>query len=119
MLEKDQEIVYFRNDQEVARLTADNTRRVEWNLASYVRGLQPFTEVGNSIGIPQPDGRAMHTSSVREVRREGDSLHLSTRNSRYRIDFVHIDLERVLADGKWKGVNAQPTPNSLPSFPYK
>ncbi len=118
MLFEDQEIVYFRNGEELARLTAEKIRQIPLGFQQYIRFLQPFTKVGEILTIPKDSdvGRTtdhLSTSPVTERIVGRDSLVFRTRNSTYTLRYVHIDLESMLSDGQEKGVNTEE------SFPYK
>ncbi|MEK6901850.1 MAG: hypothetical protein AABX37_05885 [Nanoarchaeota archaeon] len=118
MLIENQEIIYFRNEEELTRLTAENIRHIPFGFQQYIRFLQPFTDIGEPLSIPKDiaGGKTtdhLSTSPVTERTAEKDSLVFRTRNSTYTIKYVHIDLERMLLDGKSQSINIED------KFPYK
>ena len=117
MLRKDQELIYLRNGEEVSRLTAEIVGSLPLGFQQYFRFLQPYTAVGKTLSIPESNVEGeitthFTTSPVTERIVEQDSLIFRTNNSEYKITYVHIDLERILSDGKAKGVN------TVIDFPY-
>lgn len=105
MLTKNQEIIYRKNGSEIGRITRENSEEFPLTLAQYVRDYQPFTSKGNRLSIPENADRIIRTSEVDTVKRDGNTLIVKTLNSVYEIEYKGINLERLLKDGQFKGVN--------------
>lgn len=104
MLAENQNIIYKKGEEEIGRISFSDLEKMPLNLAQYFRYYQPFTEKGEQLTIPQGN-KSLRTSRVKSVERKGNSLIVNTMNSTYKIEFNGIDLEKVLADGKFKGIN--------------
>jgi hypothetical protein len=119
MLTKGQEIIYRKDDSELCRLTADNWRKIisDDSKAGYIRYYQPFVKKENTLMIPTRP-RGTKTSSVDKVTRKENVLIIKTQNSFYEVEYKGIDLEKVLSDGPFKGVN-ETTKRKLNPFPVK
>ncbi len=119
MLTAGQEIIYRRGRHVVVgRLNEDN-----WNESGYgrsagfIRHYQPFVEAGQQTLIPLKDGGPpIRTSQIKRVDRRGNTLLCETQNSTYEIEYVGIDLDKILGDGQFQGVN-ESEDHRLPSFP--
>ncbi|MBW2986206.1 hypothetical protein KY333_02435 [Candidatus Woesearchaeota archaeon] len=109
---EDQAIIYTRNGEELTRITRD-TCLID-PIAGYVRCYQPFTEPGNDLSIPIVERDTVKRTRARDVTHDGNVLTIETNHSTYTIEYVNIDLEKMLADGQGKGVND----SSHPIFPH-
>ena len=109
---EDQEIIYTQNDKELTRITRD-TVLID-PLAGYVRCYQPFTKAGDNLAIPIVEKGTVRKASVKEVAHEGNVLTITSKQSVFKITYVNIDLEKILEDGQFKGVNA----DSAAPFPH-
>jgi len=110
---EDQEIIYAKNGEEISRVT--RATFLPEPLAGYVRLYQPFTKAGNDLTIPIVDRQTTKRASVKAVSHEGNVLTVTTKSSTYTITYVNIDLEKILADGEFKGVNDT---IDHPTFPH-
>lgn len=117
MLTKNQEIIYRRSEEEISRLTVENTKKIDMTTLAYIRYSQPFTKKGQQLTIPKGKKYTI-TSRIREnPKRKGNVLVVQTLNSVYKIEYVNIDLEKILADGQGQGVNKSIPEGGLPPFP--
>lgn len=102
MLTENQEIIYRKNGSEIGRITSES--ELPESFLGYIRYYQPFTKKGCILAIPK--GRQeIRTSKVTDVKRKENVLVVKTLNSVYEIEYKGINLERVLKDGEFKGVN--------------
>lgn len=104
MLPSCQKIVYYRNGKEISMLTKDSS--IPLGLWQYIRYNQPFISEGDTLSLPLPNREVWKTSIVTKVKSEGNVLVVTTRNSVYRIEYIGIDLQKVLTDGEFEGVNS-------------
>jgi len=101
-----QKIIYLRGKEQISLLDSFNWDSLQENVQAYVRHLQPFTKEGQFLTIPRPEGLDWRTSEVQRVEVKEGKLVLQTTKSVYSIEYVGIDLARMLADGEGKGVNS-------------
>ena len=111
-MEKTQVIIYRKNGVELSRLSPF-PREMPPGLVDYLRYYQPFTQEGDSLTIPCGTG-LLRTSIIVSTNRKGNILIFQTVNSRYEVEYKNIDLERIIQDRKFEGVNE----GSAHDFPY-
>lgn len=122
MLGPEQKIIYRRNGKVISELASDLLGVLGLGHLQYLRHMQPFVSRGNELSIPMNDGTKttpdLQTAEVQEdVTRKGNTLICQTRNITYEIEYVNIDLGKILEDGEDKGVN-KPIDGVAPSpFP--
>lgn len=97
---------------------------------AYIRLQQPFLSRGSQLkvymldkkGRKELDSRGAQkyvlTSLIQDIQVSPDEISYLTKNSKYVVQYTHIDLEKILADGPEKGVNAHRL-GEIPNFPYK
>ncbi|MFA5175807.1 MAG: hypothetical protein WC413_00920 [Candidatus Nanoarchaeia archaeon] len=104
LLGKDQKIVYYRNGEKISEVLPETKTHI--NYTQYLRYFQPFTEKGNFLTIRDfENNKEWITSRIEDVQQVNNSLNIKTKNSQYVVEYVGIDLEKMLKDGKFKGVN--------------
>ncbi|MBW2977383.1 hypothetical protein KY331_00915 [Candidatus Woesearchaeota archaeon] len=125
MLRQGQSIIYTKNGESLSTLNPDNVKTLKEDMAVYIRFDQPFTVKGCPLAIPKGDSQkiegTLRTSQVKEDPvRDGNRLICETiSGTKYIIEYQNIDLERILQDGKTKGVNQWVNyPDEVPNFPY-
>ena len=98
-----QEIIYRKNGEEISRLNQDFLKELPlpMNILQYIAGYQPFVEPGISLTIPRKEERdVLTTSEIKSTERKGNALVVHTCHSTYEIEYVNIDLEKILQAGK-------------------
>ena len=105
MLQDGQKIVYLKNGEPIGELTLGV--KLCLSVAQYIRDYQPFTSQGHSLMFIA-DGHRVRTTEIQKVEKKDQSLHVQTKNSQYEIQYVGIDLDKVLEDGQFKGCNSSP-----------
>ncbi len=116
MLHRNQEIIYRRNGKELCRLVTDDCKKIDIATLQYIRDYQPFTEPGNFLTIPFKK-REKRSSTLKTVSRKENVLVCGTGHSTYEIEYVNIDLEQMLIDGAFFGVNEEGDGINPPYFP--
>lgn len=117
ILKECQEIAYGKNGEIKYRLTSDTVANLIVAHRHNIRYEQPFTGSGEMVMIPL-GSRTTETARVTEVKRDGNILVLRTGSSgEYTIEYRGIDLEKVLKDGRDKGINDRSIPVHSISFP--
>lgn len=122
MLKESQKIIYRRNGKEIAKITSETPLNIMGRgLIGYIRFYQPFTKPGWKLNIPvrgeKGEMRELMTTKARYVTRKDNTLVVETKNSTYEIQYEGIDLEKVLNDGEWCGVNKDTDDWSVREFP--
>ncbi len=107
-----QRIIYRKDGKLYSEIPDLSFITMPENLWQYVRHSQPFTSKGDILTIPLYEGprllrtlSAVMTTKIKKVRRKENTLIISTQNSTYEIEYRRINLEKVLQDGQFKGVN--------------
>ncbi|MDD5741677.1 MAG: hypothetical protein PHH54_06870 [Candidatus Nanoarchaeia archaeon] len=118
MLNENQSIIYRKDGSEISRITKKDLEEFPLGLAQYIRSYQPFSKKSNILTIPKK-GREIRTTEIQNVERKDNLLFVKTLNSVYEIEYKGIDLERVLADNQFEGINKSADGITPAKFPEK
>ncbi len=106
-LQDNQEIIYYTvNGHIFSRLMPGKGSGLDILIAQYIRNDQPFIEPGHLLSIPIGRDQIVRTQAVQTVTREGNSLVFETKEGQYRIEYRGIDIESMLKNGAYDGVNS-------------
>jgi hypothetical protein len=91
-----QEIVYFRNGDEIFRINPQNVESFSEGVLGYIERVQPFVNRGQRLFIPISEAEVLETGKI--VKREvlGNRIEYSTDRSVYVIHYLGINLEKIL-----------------------
>ncbi|MBI4980452.1 hypothetical protein HZC30_02745 [Candidatus Woesearchaeota archaeon] len=93
MLQPEQEIIYFREEQEISRITSQSAICSE--LENYLLNEQPRLKPGEKLRIPLPQNDFQYTNTILRVEAEESHLVCYTQNLTYTIRYVNLDLKKL------------------------
>ena len=95
----DQKIVYWKNGEYYSEV--DHKKSMSLDAAKYFRYYQPFVKVGEYLELVLVEDMVRTTDVIVRAFRSGNNIYYQAKNGcRYRVEYVGIDLEKVLEEGK-------------------
>jgi|GEM_PF-4445498 len=98
-----QGISYFMKGELISLITP--YCKIDIFESAYLRYSLPFLKTGDSLHIIRPGWANETTSRLARVERYRNTMLYSTTHCRYLVQFANVDLERMLREGKGKGMN--------------